>query len=129
MVIKNTYDHMNRDPFDDEIVNLCDENGNCPPGCADCCSNTLPLTDKEIKVIAKYIKEHRLKPIKRNYPSNLIGDCTCPLLDEKNRCRIYHIRPRICRIFKCNKPLTLEEQQGGKKPTARVVFMRKMFFE
>ena len=88
------------------VYNLTD-NGKCT-GCGACCSNLLPMTDKEIEVIHRYIKKHNIKERKRILPlSKPVLDLTCPFLDESKKgekCRIYKVRPAICRCFLCSEP-------------------------
>jgi hypothetical protein len=36
------------------------DNGECVK-CGNCCTNFLPMSDKEIKVIKRYIKKHKIK--------------------------------------------------------------------
>ena len=66
--------------------------------CGGCCSNLLPVTNREIKTIRKYIKRHRIAEIKSMNPLD------CPFLDKEKdlKCRIYEVRPRICREFFCS---------------------------
>lgn len=75
--------------------------------CGECCSGLLPVTDNEIKLIKKYIKEHEIKEIICNYPlAGEITDMTCPFRDNATKkCNIYEARPKICKIFICNKPV------------------------
>lgn len=55
------------------------DNGVCTQ-CGACCSNLLPLTDKEIKRIRGYIKKHQIEEYKYMIPvSNVVIDMTCPL--------------------------------------------------
>ena len=88
----------------DTTVDYC-VNGKCS-GCGQCCSNYLPLSDKEIKAIKLYIKRNNIQPAKhllapvRAKPVDMI----CPFRDEEKRvCTIYEVRPLICRIFQCNR--------------------------
>lgn len=81
-------------------------NGKCV-GCGQCCSNLLPMTDEEIKVIKQYIKANGIKE-----HSHIVVplatptiDMTCPFLDDSKsceKCTIYEVRPRICRDFICD---------------------------
>ena len=75
--------------------------------CGECGSGLLPVTDYEIKLIKKYIKKHKVKEITCNFPlTGEITDMTCPFRDNtKKKCNIYDVRPKICRIFLCNKPI------------------------
>lgn len=83
------------------------ENGKCT-GCGNCCSNILPMTDKEIEVIRRHIKKNHIKERKHIIPlANPFLDMTCPFLntDKKTeKCTIYSVRPAICRCFICPEP-------------------------
>ena len=81
-------------------------NGKCS-GCGGCCSNVLPLTQKEIDRIHKYISNHNIKR-QNHIPSIVVNgamDMMCPFLDtsKEKKCTIYDARPMICREFICNK--------------------------
>ena len=82
------------------------ENGKCT-GCGNCCSNILPMTDKEIEVIRRHIKKRNIKECKHIMPlANPVLDMTCPFLntDKKaGKCTIYSVRPSICRCFICSE--------------------------
>ena len=43
------------------LMNFCVD-GECI-GCGECCSNYLPMTDKEVKKIRKIVRRRQLKPI------------------------------------------------------------------
>lgn len=73
------------------------ENQHCT-GCGACCSALLPVTDKEIKKIRKYIKEHNIKPLK---PLGLVDCPFCDISKNKEKCLIYPVRPWICKIYQC----------------------------
>lgn len=84
-------------------------NGKCV-GCGACCSNTLPMSEKEIRNIKHYIGLNNIKEQVRIFnvlSEKPVADLLCPFLsnDDKDRCVIYDVRPEICRIYKCNKPL------------------------
>lgn len=66
-------------------------------GCGRCCSTLLPVTNREIKEIRRYIKRHRIEQVQSLNPLD------CPFLDKtkEHKCRIYEVRPRMCRIFYC----------------------------
>lgn len=73
--------------------------------CGACCSNALPMSKEEIGKIRKYIKENNIKEYKRVFPlKNPTINMTCPFMDDskqKEKCRIYPVRPEICRQFIC----------------------------
>ena len=81
------------------------KNGKCSQ-CGECCGNILPMTKKEVQDIRKYITKNNIKEYKRVVPlANPILDLTCPFLDDNKKtekCRIYEVRPFICRHFVCN---------------------------
>lgn len=81
------------------------DNGKCT-ACGECCSNILPMSEREIKHIRAYIKKHKIKEQKHTVaPMVKIGiDMTCPFMDDskKLKCTIYEARPYICRCFVCS---------------------------
>lgn len=105
-------------------------NGKCT-GCGNCCSNLLPMTDKEIRIIKKYIKRNGIKECKHILPlATPTIDMTCPFLDDNRyceKCMIYEVRPRICRNFICDpkQRLKLDLKWGLKCKTVNV---REEFF-
>ena len=77
----------------------CD--GKCS-NCGQCCGDLLNLSHKEVKVIKDYLRHHR--DIKAT-PMSVMAliDNTCPFRDNENKkCKIYEVRPEICRRFKCD---------------------------
>ena len=103
------------------------DNGKCS-NCGQCCSNLLPLSNREIKNIKAYIKKHKIKEQRHNGMTGV--DMTCPFRDEANKkCLIYEIRPAICRQFMCNH--TQADIMKAKVDLHRInniVFMRAEFF-
>ena len=99
-------------------------------GCGQCCSNVLPMTDIEIQRISKYIKRYNIKECKHFIPSkNPVLDMSCPFLDTskgKEKCRIYEIRPRVCRDFICNPQKREPPKLSG---NIKVVFVRETFYK
>lgn len=84
-----------------KIKNYTDCNGNCSR-CGNCCTMAIPITRKEEKRIRKYIIENNI------FPENLIENnnfyANCCFFDRKNKCcKIYSVRPQICKTFKCNR--------------------------
>ena len=112
--------------FDCEVTDFT-TNGKCS-GCGQCCSNCLPLSDKEVSRIKAYIKKHDIKEQRHNF---MVGvDMTCPFRDDVGgKCLIYEIRPEICRQFMCNH--TKEDIMAWKlvfHKRFRPVFMRSEFY-
>lgn len=78
-------------------------NGKCSQ-CGACCSAFLPASDRELRKIRSYIKRHHIKPVRHD--SEGVIDGICPFLDtgkEHEKCRIYKVRPNICRRFVCSE--------------------------
>ena len=109
----------------------CTVNGKCS-GCGDCCSNRLPLSQKEINQIRKYIEKNNIVEQKHGLlvMATESIDMTCPFMDtnsKDHKCTIYPVRPQICREYTCvNKRFI---------PSAAVldgkhhnVFVRETFF-
>jgi len=81
--------------------NYCDSCGNCSK-CGNCCGALIPITRKEEKRIREYIRENSIEPEFFQDGENI--NLQCCFYDRKNKkCKIYEVRPQICRSFKCNK--------------------------
>lgn len=108
------------------------KDGECV-GCGNCCSNLLPLSNMEIIEIKQYIKKHNIKERKHIAPTaNPTLDLTCPfLMDEKSKdkCAIYPVRPKICRVFCCNQPPSkVQENKALFWESRKCCDMRQLFF-
>ena len=77
-------------------------NGECS-GCGRCCTNILPLSQKEIQKIKSYIGQYKVTPVNRNNVLTKEYSKVCPFLSKENKCNIYKVRPEICRRFICSK--------------------------
>ena len=107
------------------------EDGKCS-SCGSCCGRYLPISEKELKEIKRYVKKHHIKPQKHILPTvDATIDFTCPLRnDAEKKCMCYEVRPQICRSFKCDKPkndIWATKREFHAK--YRVVDMRKEIFE
>ena len=114
------------------VTNFC-RDGSCS-GCGQCCSALLPVKEKELRTIRKYIKKHNIKTVKHTY--NFLNeqpmiDLTCPFLsneDTNKKCLIYEVRPFICKEFRCDKPPSqIERDKMRAYATARAVNMWEEF--
>lgn len=122
-------EQVSRD-MDENVYDFTQE-GKCSH-CGKCCSNFLPLSQKEVMTINNYVVNNHIKEYKSMLPlAGPVIDGTCPFLDrdkKEEKCRIYPVRPLVCRKFICNKELrpgwTKEEILEDRK----IVDMRKMFF-
>lgn len=120
------------DVLNAEVIDLT-VNGNCTQ-CGQCCSSLLPLSEDEIKRIHKYIKANSVKPCIHFLPFAVQPpiDLTCPFLDtnkKSEKCRIYEVRPNVCRAFICSRK-TKDKESEEKLFSQRnyVVDMWKEFF-
>ena len=88
-------------------------NGKCV-GCGSCCTELLPLTLKEVETIQNYVKENKIKPYSEiffEYNGVPSMNLMCPFRDlDTKTCRIYEVRPNICRQFKCNQDMRVIEK-------------------
>ena len=104
--------------------------GKCS-SCGQCCSNFLPVSQKEIKQIRRYIEKHKIKECRHLVPlAHKVFDWTCPFRNNTERkCEIYPVRPAICRDFQCDKPRKgIEADKRLFREKYGVVFMRETFF-
>lgn len=120
--LKSAIDKMNSGVYD------FTDDGKCTQ-CGACCSNYLPMTQKEIATIHRFVKKHDIKEFKHLFPvSNDTFDMTCPFMDDskqKEKCRIYSVRPEICKQFICSKE---RKPFNGHWKQYSVVDMRGEFF-
>lgn len=102
-------------------------NGKCSC-CGQCCGDMLHLSQKEIKIIDRYLMNHNIPPT----PKNLLVtfDNTCPFRDETNKiCKIYEVRPYICQSYICSKtPLDAIKDRELINGTKKLRSMRNLFF-
>lgn len=120
-------------------------NGSCS-NCGNCCTELLPLTNEEVKLIKAYVKEKHIKPysdIFFRYNDKESTNLMCPFRDfEEKKCRIYEVRPKICRLFKCNQDMRLvnahkenahkkaqyNKSRSPKKPITKVYSTRELIY-
>lgn len=107
------------------------DNGKCTQ-CGACCSNLLPMTDKEITVIRNYIKKHHIKECNHSIPlAKPAIDMTCPFLDTSKRtekCTIYSVRPVICKCFLCSEPNGMLKHKKLLRGIRKPVYVRETFY-
>lgn len=71
---------------------------------AKCCGDILPVSQKEIQIIKKFIEDQNIQPINYNAGQNIFDKefhNVCPFLNEKYSCNIYEVRPEVCRFYSC----------------------------
>ena len=123
-IFRKTLEEMEAGVYDFTV------DGNCS-NCGSCCSNFLPVSSKEIKVIRRYVEKHNIREQKRFFPTaDPFIDATCPFRsDEKKKCLIYEVRPAICRDFQCDKPAKkIKAYKNLYHDRFLVCDMRKEFF-
>lgn len=117
--------------MDDNIYNFT-VNGKCSQ-CGACCSDLLPMSEKEIREINRFINKNGITECKHLLPTaNPCMDMTCPFLDtdkKSEKCRIYPVRPAICRQFICDSEKRSKHNRELLKQTRRIVDVRSEFFE
>lgn len=79
--------------------------------------------------IHRYMKKHNVKAYRHLFPiSKEAFDMTCPFMDDsklKEKCRIYDVRPEICKQFTCAKD---KKPFNDRCNHYDIVDMRKEFF-
>lgn len=81
--------------------NTC--NGKCSR-CGDCCGLFIPFNDNDIALIKKYVKENNITPVNRINIMTGAFEARCCFYDKNNKvCKIYPVRPYVCRDFMCNR--------------------------
>lgn len=70
--------------------------------CGVCCrTNFLPLEEQEVVRIRQYIKRYKIKAAPVAYKWQSVFNC--PFRDDRHKCcKIYPVRPEVCRRFWCN---------------------------
>lgn len=114
--------------MEDNIYNFT-KDGKCS-SCGNCCSNILPMSNKEIEIIHRYILKHNIRESKHILPvAKLPYDMTCPFRDNgKKICTIYPVRPEICRQFICDSEKRAKHNRKLIGQTREIVLVREEFF-
>lgn len=73
--------------------------------CGECCTNFLPISQKEIETIKKYVIANNIRPQKQMLVMQ--NRLTCPYYNGR-KCLIYEVRPLICKEFYCYKKPSVE---------------------
>lgn len=104
----------------------------CSSGCSFCCSGRIVVSSFEASYITSYLKQFKvqvdLDKIKLQNSVKRIDDLkfakkTCALLDDSGKCKIYNIRPLICRLWNSidDPKLCDREKYNTPTKTARTV--------
>lgn len=107
-------------------------NGKCSC-CGSCCGRFLPLTKREIKTIRQYVKRHHIQAYTSKLPvSENHTDFNCPFCDIEagdKKCRIYEVRPEICRGYLCCNVKDRRLAVSLLRKNAQPIDMRHVFFK
>lgn len=83
-------------------------NVSCGVGCGACCRTfAKQITEDEADLLAQAIRSGRVQIDRRELESrarDASGAAPCIFLDEKNQCRVYGIRPIVCRKYHVTSP-------------------------
>lgn len=99
--------------------------------CGNCCSNMLPMSQKEVDAIHNYIKKHGIKECRHLLPmAKPVFDMTCPFRDnDKKICTIYEVRPEICKQFICDRENRAKHNRKLLWQTRQIIDVRSEFYE
>ncbi len=81
------------------VKDLYTPKGNCK-GCGECCARFLPVSEFDMQRLYVYVQKHHIKPHKH---TACTIDLTCPYLTDAKECAVYHARPEVCRMYRCDK--------------------------
>jgi Fe-S-cluster containining protein len=114
--------------MEDNIYNFT-KDGKCS-SCGNCCSNFLPMSQKEADVIHRYIDKHHIKECIHTIPlAKHMEDWTCPFRDNTNsKCTIYEVRPEICKHFICDSEKRAKHNRKLLGQTRNVIDVRSEFY-
>ena len=73
--------------------------------CGECCTNLLPVSQKEADTIQRYVIANKIRPQAQMLVMQ--NRLTCPYYNGK-KCLIYEVRPLICKEFYCYKKPTTQ---------------------
>ena len=121
---KQYIEHGKKDKITDFTVdNKCSNCGNC-------CNDILPVNKQEIKRIKQYIKEHNIKEENNFMPTaHKSLNMMCPFRnDRENKCNIYEVRPKICRLFLCSNEAEAKKNREEFARTRTFVDFRDEFY-
>lgn len=116
--------------MEDNIYNFY-KYGKCSQ-CGNCCSNLLPMSKKEVEKVHKYVEENNISECRHLLPLAAPAfDMTCPFLDTGKsceKCRIYPVRPEICKQFICDNEQRAKHNRKLLGQTRSIVDVREEFY-
>lgn len=105
-LMEDAIDFSNENGDFNKLNNYYDNisSGKCN-GCGKCCYESVQTNFIEFLNIINFLKndpsllEDILNQVEHYYMHDLFQNNTCPMLDNNNRCKIYSVRPLVCRLF------------------------------
>lgn len=88
--------------------NTC--NGKCSK-CGECCGNVLPIDQEDADKIQDYVVKHKIFPQRHLLIMKQKWQCPYYTGNKEKGCAIYVARPKICKIYQCNKRPSVEEMK------------------
>lgn len=89
-------------------------NGKCSR-CGECCGYILPLDQDDLDRVFKYVRENNIHSQKQVLVMKQKLQCPYYTGNKEKGCSIYEARPKVCRLYQCNKKPGLKEAQELKK--------------
>jgi len=82
----------------DEIYSIIPDSEPCIENCGVCCTpiNWTPVEDT---FITEYMKKNNIEKVTWGLKELAENNWKCPYLDDDMKCKIYPVRPLICRIM------------------------------
>jgi Fe-S-cluster containining protein len=115
----------------------------CRQGCGACCFQQVPITDSEKELITQFMVERKIFPsgeeskrIGRQARAARLGewgrlrhgDKRCVFLDETHSCKIYPVRPMICRSYLvASDPARCDTSNGVQKVDVILINQADLF--
>ena len=90
------------------------------------------MSRKEVDAIHRYIRKNHIKECKHLlHTANRTYDMTCPFLDTDKsceKCRIYPVRPEICKQFICDNEQRAKHNRALFGQTRQIIDVRSEFY-
>jgi Fe-S-cluster containining protein len=82
----------------DTIYEMIPNSEPCIEGCSLCCS-PINWTPVEEEFISKYMIEHDIEKVTWGTKELAENNWKCPYLNKESKCKIYDVRPLVCRMM------------------------------
>lgn len=81
--------------------NMC--NHQCSK-CGECCGIFIPVTERELSKIKDFVRENNIEPATDRYTDENGFEGRCCFYDTQlKKCKIYPVRPYVCKDFRCDR--------------------------